>query len=77
MDERFLHHFASLKFKKNLTEKEQKNKKGKNEKEDGDFDDMASLNSDEFDLLLGKNRSVINNCFCLRKIRTWRYSRRF
>ncbi|KAL7076420.1 hypothetical protein ACQ4LE_004708 [Meloidogyne hapla] len=54
LDERFLHHFASIKFKKNIKdEKNKQNKKGKNEKED-DFDDMASLNSDEFDLLLEK-----------------------
>nr|CAD2178274.1 unnamed protein product [Meloidogyne enterolobii] len=52
LDERFLHHFASIKFKKNI--KNEENKKGKNEKDDEDFDDMASLDSDEFDLLLEK-----------------------
>jgi hypothetical protein len=49
VDERFLHHFAALKFNKESKDKKKKEKKEKNDEDD----EMASLNSDEFDILLG------------------------
>uniref|UniRef100_A0A914CU94 CCAAT-binding factor domain-containing protein n=1 Tax=Acrobeloides nanus TaxID=290746 RepID=A0A914CU94_9BILA len=49
IDERYLHRFATMKFTKKLAKD---NKKDKKLKEDDDFDDVASINSDEFDLIM-------------------------
>ena len=49
LDERFLHHFAALKFRK----EGQKKKELQKEKDD-EADEMESLNSDEFDMLMGE-----------------------
>uniref|UniRef100_A0A914I2X1 CCAAT-binding factor domain-containing protein n=1 Tax=Globodera rostochiensis TaxID=31243 RepID=A0A914I2X1_GLORO len=56
LDERFLHHFATLKFKKGQP---------KNNSRDGEEDDVASLDSDEFDTLMerfepGESREVFD-----------------
>ena len=50
IDERYLHRFATMKFTKKLAKD---NKKDKKLKEEDDFDDVASINSDEFDLIMG------------------------
>lgn len=43
MDERYLHRFASMRLGKKTAEKKD---------DDVDFDDTASVNSDEFDLIM-------------------------
>lgn len=43
MDERYLHRFASMRLGKKTVEKKD---------DDIDFDDAASVNSDEFDLIM-------------------------
>ncbi|KAL3118657.1 hypothetical protein niasHT_006485 [Heterodera trifolii] len=63
LDERFLHHFATMKFKNGAKETEKQKKKKKREEDEDD--DVASLDSDEFDVLMerfepGEGREVFD-----------------
>ncbi|KAL3078471.1 hypothetical protein niasHT_032767 [Heterodera trifolii] len=63
LDERFLHHFATMKFKNGAKETEKQKKKKKREEDEDD--DVTSLDSDEFDVLMerfepGEGREVFD-----------------